>query len=77
MTTTLQIADTSPEARAFLEYARTLPFVTEKSRAAIGEDITPMTTEEYHARIDRSLADIRSGRTVSQEEIDKRLAGWR
>ena len=36
-----------------------------------------MTMEEFNAEIDISLADAREGRTISHEEMGKRIASWR
>jgi hypothetical protein len=44
--------------------------------AAYKENVRPMTLEEFHAMIDRSEEDIRAGRTISQEEVEKRIASW-
>jgi hypothetical protein len=42
-----------------------------------GDDyFRPMTMEEFNAKIDRSLEDIRAGRTVPHEEVFKKYAQW-
>jgi predicted transcriptional regulator len=35
-----------------------------------------MTTEEYRQEAIQSLEEIRSGRVVSQDEMEKRVASW-
>nr|DAP23324.1 MAG TPA: hypothetical protein [Caudoviricetes sp.] len=36
-----------------------------------------MTIEEYRAIAERAIADAEAGRTISQSEMDKRVASWR
>jgi hypothetical protein len=62
----------------------TFPFIGEaKAKHALhrpyrdeNENIQPMTLEEFYAMIDRAEEDIRAGRTISQEEMEKRVASW-
>jgi hypothetical protein len=75
MTTTLQIDVSTPEAVKFIEFARTLPFVSER-RAKQKEDIRPMTMEEFNAEIDGAMEDLRAGRVISSAELKKRMASW-
>lgn len=36
-----------------------------------------MTIEEYRAMAKRAIADAEAGRTISQSEMEKRVASWR
>lgn len=36
-----------------------------------------MTIEEYRAMAERSIADAEAGRTISQSEMEERVASWR
>ena len=36
-----------------------------------------MTIEEYRAIAERAIADAEAGRTISQSEMDNRVASWR
>lgn len=36
-----------------------------------------MTMEEFNEEVDRSLEDARMGRTISHEELGKKIAEWR
>ena len=36
-----------------------------------------MTIEEYRAMAERAIADAEAGRTISQFEMEKRIASWR
>ena len=36
-----------------------------------------MTIEEYRAMAERAIADAEAGRTISQSEMEKRVALWR
>ena len=36
-----------------------------------------MTIEEYRAMAERSVVDAETGRTISQSEMEKRVASWR
>ncbi|MDR2912205.1 MAG: hypothetical protein LBV38_02735 [Alistipes sp.] len=78
MMTTFQVDASSVEALKFIEFARTLPFVREKKtkRKSTDETIQPMTLEEYHAEIDRSLEDYRAGRVISHEELKNEMNRW-
>jgi hypothetical protein len=40
------------------------------------DDVQPLTVEELNAFIDRSEESIRAGRTVSHEEVKKRISAW-
>lgn len=86
MTTTLNITSDSPEARKFLEYALSLPFVEkikgetrEKSQFVLDYEasLKPMTMEEYHAMLDEAEDDFRNGRVISHEEMGRWIAGIR
>lgn len=35
-----------------------------------------MTIEEYRAMAERAIADAEAGRTISQSEMEKRVASW-
>lgn len=36
-----------------------------------------MTIKEYRAMAERTIADAEAGRTISQSEMEKRVASWR
>lgn len=36
-----------------------------------------MTIKEYRAMAERAIADAEAGRTISQSEMEKRVASWR
>lgn len=36
-----------------------------------------MTIKEYRAMAERAIADVEAGRTISQSEMEKRVASWR
>lgn len=36
-----------------------------------------MTIEEYRAMAERAVTDAEAGRTISQSEMEKRVASWR
>ena len=36
-----------------------------------------MTIKEYSAMAERAIADAEAGRTISQSEMEKRVASWR
>jgi hypothetical protein len=36
----------------------------------------PRTIEELNASIERSLEDIKAGRTISLEELEKEIESW-
>ena len=36
-----------------------------------------MTIEEYRAMAERAIVDAEAGRTISQSEMEKRIASWR
>lgn len=36
-----------------------------------------MTIKEYRAMAKRAIADAEAGRTISQSEMEKRVASWR
>jgi hypothetical protein len=78
MTTTLQINANSPEAIKFLEFARTLPFISEKRAKPKSQeaDFRPMTMEEFNAEIDRAMEDYRAGRYITSAELKKKMASW-
>jgi hypothetical protein len=40
------------------------------------EMFRPMTIEEYNARIDRAMEDLRAGRFLSHEEVFKKYEQW-
>jgi hypothetical protein len=69
---TLQVNADSPAAMKFIEYARSLPFVTEKrtTREAF-ERIPglPYTHEERIAAVQRAEEDYAAGRFVSSEVL--------
>lgn len=69
--TTLTVKDNSPEARKFLEFARTLSFV---------KDTTPppcqYTVEELRAHVDESMEAYRRGDVIPHEEVFKRFEQW-
>jgi hypothetical protein len=73
--TTLQITVDTPEARKFLEYARSLPFIREK-REKKKEEIRPMTLEEFYADVDHAKEDLKAGRYVTTAELKTRMASW-
>ncbi len=71
--TTLIIRENSPEAKKFIEFAKTLPFV-EESRDEDEEEFEripglPYTKEERIASVRRSMEDIRAGRVYSAKEV--------
>lgn len=41
------------------------------------EPLRRMTIEEYRAMAERAIADAEAGRTISQSEMEKRVASWR
>jgi hypothetical protein len=67
---TLQITDDSPVNRPFIGENRA------KTRSQDEEMFRPMTMAELNERIDRSLEDIRAGRTVPHEKVFKRYEQW-
>jgi hypothetical protein len=75
---TLQITGDTPEAIKFFDFACTLPFVQEKKAKQIvtEDEFRPMTMVEYNAMIDEALADIRAGRTISQDNLEKEILTW-
>jgi hypothetical protein len=84
-TITLEYDADSIEAMKFIEYVRTLPFVREirerrmtrqMKRERTKEYLRPMTMEEYRAKIARAMADIDAGRTITTEELRKKVATW-
>jgi hypothetical protein len=76
--TTLQITAETPEARKFIEYALSLPFIREKKekKAKVKEEIRPMTMEEFNADIDRAMEDYHAGRYITSAELKKQMASW-
>ena len=69
--TTLIIHEDSAEAKKFIEFAKTLPFVEEE----IPERIPglPYTKEERIASVRRSVEDYRTtGKTYTSEELKAR-----
>lgn len=56
--------------------ARVETFIKAELAAARQKEIVPMTMEEYRAEIERSLEDIRAGRVISQEELEKEMQTW-
>lgn len=50
-----------------------------KIKAASVEEkpLRRMTLEEYRAMAERSIAEAEAGHTISQSEMEKRVASWR
>lgn len=40
------------------------------------ENIKPMSLEEFYASIERAEEDLKSGRTYTQEEVEKESEKW-
>lgn len=75
--TTLTIKDNTPEARKFLEFARTLSFV--KDTTATEAKNTPpcqYTVEELRAHIDESMESYRRGEVIPHDEVFMRFRKW-
>jgi predicted transcriptional regulator len=72
---TPQILGNSPESFPFIGEAKA-KHTSPRPLYREEEDIQPYTKEELNAMLDRSLEDIRAGRTVSHEEVKKRIAAW-
>lgn len=60
------IADSEPLMTKVLNYLRRLNLTTSAAMPAY-------TTEELNARIAESLQDIKAGRTITNEDAEKRL----
>ncbi len=75
--TTLYIKDNTPEAKNFVKYAQTLPFV-EKCDDEAFEPIQGLarTPRECLNAIDEALNDVREGRVYSSEEVFKPYEKW-
>lgn len=41
------------------------------------DPVTRMTLEQYREMAEQSLSDAEEGRTISQVEMEKRVASWR
>ena len=65
--TTLIIHEDSAEARKFIEFAKTLPFVEEEITGRIPG--LPYTKEERLAAIRRAEEDYAAGRFVTSDEL--------
>jgi hypothetical protein len=80
MKTTLQVNANSIEAVKFLEFARTLPFVSEQGKSI--EDASDQipnlayTHEERIASVQEGMEDIRAGRTYTTAEVFKPYEKW-
>ncbi len=87
--TTLTINDDSLEARKFIEYALSLPFIEVDNRIRKEKKLTrkevdllcipglARTVEDISAAADQAVEDFRAGRTTSHEEMKKKIALWR
>jgi hypothetical protein len=53
--------------------ARVETFIKTELSAAHEKKIAPMTMEEYHDEIDRSLEDYHAGRVTSHEDLKKEM----
>jgi predicted transcriptional regulator len=78
MTTVFQIDGDSIAAMKFIEYARTLPFVTEQSTQDAFEPIPNLayTDKERIASVLEGMEDIKAGRTYTTAEVFKPYEQW-
>jgi hypothetical protein len=56
--------------------ARIETFLDAEISAARQKEIVPMTMDEYHAEIDRSLEAYHAGRVTSHEDLKKEMREW-
>jgi hypothetical protein len=52
--------------------SRVETFIRTEITTGCEKKIVPMTMEEYHAEIDRSLEDYHAGRVISHDDLKKR-----
>ena len=50
--------------------------MTIKATSIEEKPLRRMTIEEYRAMAERAIADAEAGRTISQSEMEKRVASW-
>ncbi len=49
-----------------------------EAKASSGsQSLRRMTVEEYRDMAEESIVDVQAGRTVSHQEVKKRIASWR
>lgn len=73
MITTVTIDDSRPEAKALIEYLRTLSYVEVENEE---EDIDYglcYSVQEMDARLDQTLKEMREGGGMDHEEVFRRL----
>jgi hypothetical protein len=56
--------------------SRVETFINAEIAAKRERKIAPMTLEEYHTEIDRSLEDYRAGRMTSHDNLKKEMREW-
>lgn len=78
---TLIIREDTPEAKAFLEYARTLPFVEEENTEHVPG--VPHTPEQLRESVGRAQEQRKQGLGLSQQEAFRKYdemykgqSGW-
>jgi hypothetical protein len=78
------------KATKLVDFVHTLPFVREirdeirerrtarqLKRERTKEYLRPMTMEEYRAKIARAKEDYLAGRSITTEELRKKIATWK
>ncbi len=56
--------------------SRVETFLNAEISAAREKKVVPMTMEEYRAEVELALEDIRAGRVISQEDLEKEMETW-
>lgn len=47
-----------------------------KEKKTVENDFKPFTLEEFNKRIDKSLDDIKNGRTINHDDLIKEIETW-
>ena len=72
MITTVTIDDSRPEAKALIEYLRTLNYVEVQDEE--NEDYSLCySVEEMDAKLDQALQEMKEGKGMDHEEVFRRL----
>lgn len=74
MATTVTIDNSRPEAKALIEYLRTLDFVEVTSEDETKEDYSLCySVEEMDSMLDQVLVEIKEGKGIDHKEVFKNL----